>query len=131
MIYIVDLFFEGEDDYDNCNDASLIIYDGNDKLAICGLQQPDVVLISFSNIVQFNFILNHQALGYRGFKVFLKTINVSSGWSCIPNGFTTTTKQTTMQTLSSISLLPPSLQIAAYGGKIINGIRQYCQFPFR
>ncbi|CAF3390063.1 unnamed protein product [Rotaria sp. Silwood1] len=130
MIYIVDLFLEAEDDYGNCNDASLTIYDGNDKLVICGLQQPNLVLISCSNIVQFNFISNHQAFGYRGFKVFFKTIDVPIGWSCIPNGFTTTTKKTTMQTLSSTTLAPPSLQIAAYDGTTINGIRQYCQFPF-
>jgi hypothetical protein len=109
MIYIVDLFLEGEDEYGDCTHASLTIYDGNDKLIICGLHQPELVLFSCSNIVQFNFLSSQQALGYRGFKVFFKTLDVPIGWSCTPSGFTTT-RQTTTQTFPSTTLLPPSLQ---------------------
>ncbi|CAF0750564.1 unnamed protein product [Adineta steineri] len=127
MIYIVDLFLEAEDEYGDCIHASLEIYDGNDKRIICGLQQPELVLISCSNIVQFNFISNQQALGYRGFKIYFKTIDVPIGWSCVPSGLTTTS---TTQTSPSITLLPPSLQVVAYGGTTMHGSRHYCQFPF-
>ncbi|CAM4866317.1 unnamed protein product [Rotaria socialis] len=129
MVYIVDLFLEGEDEFGTCNDASLTIYDGNDKLILCGSQQAELILFSCSNLVQFKFISSHQALGYRGFKVLFKTIDVPVGWSCTPSGFTTT-RQTTMQTSSLTTLLPPSLQIPTYGGTTTNDIRQYCQFPF-
>jgi hypothetical protein len=110
MVYIVDLFLEAEDDYGDCTDASLTIHDGKDKLIICGLQQPLLILFSCSNIVQFDFKSNHQALGYRGFKVFFKTIGVPIGWSCTPNNFTTTTPQTTTRTVPPVTLIPPSLQ---------------------
>lgn len=107
MIYMVDLFLEGEDDSGNCNYASLTIYDGKDKLVLCGLKQPGLVFFSCANLVQFSFVSNDQALGYRGFKVLFTTLDVPIGWSCVPDGFiTTTTGQTSLQT----TLLPPSLQ---------------------
>ncbi|UJR23452.1 hypothetical protein I4U23_026456 [Adineta vaga] len=130
MVYLVDLFLESEDEFSDCTHASLTIYDGKDKLIICGLQQPGLVLFSCSNIVQFDFMSNQQALGYRGFKVYFKTIDIPIGWSCVPSGFSTSTKQTTTSSFPLTTLIPPTLQIAVYGGSTIHGIRQYCQFPF-
>jgi hypothetical protein len=106
MIYIVDLFLEGDNDFGECNDASLTIYDGNYKLSYCGLQQPELVLFSCANIVQFNFTSTRLALGgYRGFKVYFKTIGVPIGWPC---GNSTAT--TTMRPPPPTTLVPPSLQ---------------------
>jgi hypothetical protein len=112
MIYLIDLFLEAEDDYGDCTEASLTINDGRDKLIVCGLQQPQLLLISCSNIVQFDFKSNHYALGYRGFKVYFKPIDIPIGWSCTPNNFTTTTTtpQTTTRTVPPSTLIPPSLQ---------------------
>ena len=111
MIYIVDLFLEGENPYGDCVDASLTIFDGEDTRIICGLQPPELVLTSCSNIVQFNFQSSSQALGYRGFKVFFRTIDVPQGWACAPSGFsTTTTGQSTTRTSPPTTLLPPTLQ---------------------
>lgn len=109
-IYIVDLFLEDEDEYGNCNEASLTIFDGNDKLTICGLQQAKLILMSCSNSVQFSFKSAHEALGYRGFKVLFQSIDIPDGWSCIPPNFTTTTKQTTTRTSPPTTLIPPSFQ---------------------
>ncbi|CAF0789376.1 unnamed protein product [Adineta ricciae] len=131
MVYLVDLFLESEDDFGGCMDTSLTIYDGKDKIVLCGLQQPGLVLFSCSNIVQFDFISSHQALGYRGFKVYFKTIDIPIGWSCVPSGFSTTTKRTTTSSLFPLTtLIPPSFQIVAYGGLTTPGVRQYCHFPF-
>ncbi|CAF4362799.1 unnamed protein product, partial [Adineta steineri] len=74
MVFIVDLFLEGGSTIaDTCDAASLNIYDGNDRIIRCGLQQPELVLVSCSNIVEFKFVSTHQALGYRGFKIFFQT----------------------------------------------------------
>ncbi|CAF4600407.1 unnamed protein product, partial [Rotaria sp. Silwood1] len=130
MIYIVDLHLEaGLIDNTECDRASLTVNDGKDRRVLCGLRQPELVLISCSNIVDFSFVSTHQAIGYRGFKIFSQTIDVPVGWTCTPDGFTTTTKRTTTRPPTTTSLLPPSYQIAAYGGTT-NGTRQYCKFPF-
>ena len=106
MIYIVDLFVEGENEYGDCIHASLTINDGNDIRIICGLHQPELVLTSCSNIVQFDFQSSQQGLGYRGFKIFFRTIDVPAGWSCTPSGFSTTS--TTAPTLPPTTLIPPT-----------------------
>ncbi|CAF4052614.1 unnamed protein product, partial [Adineta steineri] len=96
----------------------------------CGLQQPELVLVSCSNIVEFKFVSTHQALGYRGFKIFFQTIDVPSNWACKPSGFTTPAiTTTTTRPPTTSGALPPSSQIAAYGGTT-NNTRQYCEFPF-
>jgi hypothetical protein len=110
MIYIIDLFLEEENNYGDCIDTSLIINDGNDIRILCGLQQPQLILTSCSNIVQLNFISNNQTIGYRGFKIFFKTIDIPLDWSCTPSGFTSTTEQTTIRTLPPTTLIPPTLQ---------------------
>ncbi|CAF0929763.1 unnamed protein product [Rotaria sordida] len=130
MIFIVDLYLEvGQNDNSECDAASLTIYDGKDKIALCGLRQPGLVFISCSNIVEFKFVSTHQALGYRGFKIYSQTIDVPIGWNCVPDGFTTTTPRTTTRPSTTTSVLPPSSQIAAYGGTT-GGTRRYCVFPF-
>jgi hypothetical protein len=110
MIYIVDLFLEREDTFGQCIHAALSINDGNDVRIICGLQQPQLVLTSCSNIVIFNFRSSQQALGYRGFKVFFRAIDVPVGWACTPSGFSSTTQQTTVQTSPPVTLIPPTFQ---------------------
>ncbi|CAF5163778.1 unnamed protein product, partial [Rotaria sp. Silwood1] len=51
MIYIVDLHLEvGLIDNPECDRASLTINDGKDKRVLCGLRQPELVLIGCSNI---------------------------------------------------------------------------------
>jgi hypothetical protein len=107
MVFIVDLFIEGENDMGVCNAASLTINDGADKTIRCGSHLPELVLISCSNIVEFNFISTHQALGYRGFKVYFQTVDEPANWACrITTG---TTRITTRPTPTS-TLLPPSFQ---------------------
>ncbi|CAF4128413.1 unnamed protein product, partial [Adineta steineri] len=131
MVFIVDLFLEGGSTIaDTCDAASLNIYDGNDRIIRCGLQQPELVLVSCSNIVEFKFVSTHQALGYRGFKIFFQTIDVPSNWACKPSGFTTPAiTTTTTRPPTTSGALPPSFQIVAYGGTT-NNTRQYCKFPF-
>jgi len=111
MVFIVDLFLEGANDFGDCNAASLTIFDGNDRIVRCGLQQPELILVSCSNIVEFKFVSTHQALGYRGFKLFFQTIDVPISWACKPTGFTTPpTIITTPRLPTTTSLLPPSSQ---------------------
>ncbi|CAF1605813.1 unnamed protein product, partial [Adineta ricciae] len=130
MVFVVDLFLEGSNDAGDCNAASLTINDGNDRIVLCGSQEPQLVLVSCSHIVDFKFVSTHQALGYRGFKVFFQTVDVPDGWTCKPSGFTTTTpRPTTPRPPTTTSLLPPSALIGAYGGTT-NGTRQYCKLPF-
>ncbi|UJR25447.1 hypothetical protein I4U23_006794 [Adineta vaga] len=130
MVFIVDLFLEGSNDAGNCDAASFTISDGNDRIVLCGLQQPQLILVSCSNIVDFKFVSTHQALGYRGFKVFFQTVDVPSGWTCQPSGFSTTTpKPTTPRPPTTTSIAPPSSMIGAFGGTT-NGTRQYCKLPF-
>jgi hypothetical protein len=110
MIYIVDLFLESENTFGDCDHAALTINDGNDVRIICGLQEPQLVLTSCSNIVRFDFRSSQQALGYRGFKLFFRTIDVPPGWACTPSGFTTTIQPSTTQTSPPVTLIPPTLQ---------------------
>jgi hypothetical protein len=111
MVFIVDLFLEGTNDFGDCNAASLTIFDGNVNIVRCGLQQPELISISCSNIVEFKFVSTHQALGYRGFKLFFQTIDVPSNWACKPTGFTTPPPTITTPRLpTTTSLLPPSSQ---------------------
>ena len=112
MVFVVDLFLEGENDFGECDAASLTIFDGNDKVIRCGLHQPELVMISCSNVLQFNFVSTHQAIGYRGFKVFFQTIDRPSDWQCQPTGFnfTTVTTPTTTRPPITTTLVPPSLQ---------------------
>jgi hypothetical protein len=110
IIYLVDVFLEGENNFGDCDKASLVIYDGDDKITRCGLHQPELVHVSCSNIVEFSFISTHEALGYRGFKVYFKTIDVPNGWGCIPSGFSTTTPKSTTRPPITTTLIPPSLQ---------------------
>ena len=147
-IFIVDVFLEGTNTAGNCDQASLTIYDGVDKLVLCGLYQPKRVFLSCSHIVEFTFAASHQAIGYRGFKIYFRTVDVPPGWACQPIGFTTTTTASTPQPPATTTLLPPSLQskfpmmrksfhfpnidlflVLTYGGTT-NGTRQYCKFPF-
>ncbi len=114
MIFIVDLFLEGENTVGICDAASLSIYDGVDRITRCGLHQPELVFISCSDIVEFKFISTHYALGYRGFKVYFKTIDVPPGWACKPGGFTTTTMGSTTLPPMTTTLVPPSLQSKFY-----------------
>ncbi|CAF1401494.1 unnamed protein product [Rotaria magnacalcarata] len=131
MIYIVDLFLEGQNDIGDCNAASLTINDGNDKVVLCGLQQPGLVMVSCGNVVELKFISTHQALGYRGFKVYSQTIDLPGNWACKPPNMTITTTTTRKTSPPTTTVLPPSLQIPAYGGTTTsNGTRQYCKFPF-
>ncbi len=120
MVFIVDLFLEGENTAGVCDASSLSIYDGVDRITRCGLHQPELVLISCSDIVEFKFISTHYTLGYRGFKVYFKTIDVPPGWSCKPTGFTTTTMAPTTQAPMTTTLLPPSLQSKFYRNKKIS-----------
>jgi hypothetical protein len=117
MVYIVDLFVEGKNDLDVCNAASLTINDGNDKIIRCGSHLPELVLISCSNIVEFKFISTDQALGYRGFKVFFKTVDEPNGWACTTT--TGTTATTTTGRTSTSTLLPPSFQSKLYREKFL------------
>ena len=94
MIYIVDLFIKEQNDFGEYDEASLTIYDGKDKIVLCGLRQPELVLISCSNIVEFNFSSTHKAIGYRGIKVYFQTIDAPHNWICSPMGFTTMTTTT-------------------------------------
>ncbi|CAF4034192.1 unnamed protein product, partial [Rotaria magnacalcarata] len=131
MIYIVDLFLEGQNDIGDCNAASLTINDGNDKVVLCGLQQPGLVMVSCGNVVELKFVSTHQALGYRGFKVYSQTIDLPGNWACKPPNMTITTTTTRKTSPPTTTVLPPSLQIPAYGGTTTsNGTRQYCKFPF-
>ena len=95
MVFIVDLFLEGENDFGDCDAASLVISDGNDKVIRCGLHQPELVMVSCSNIVQFNFVSTHQGIGYRGFKVYFETIDRPSDWPCVSSFYNATTVATT------------------------------------
>ncbi|CAF1519079.1 unnamed protein product [Adineta ricciae] len=126
-IFIVDLFLEGSNDGGDCNAASLTINDGDDRIVLCGLHQPELILVSCSHIVDLKFVSNRRTLGYRGFKVFFQTIDVPAGWTCTPNGFTTITP--TPRPPTTTGVLPPSLLIGAYGGTT-NGTRRHCIFPF-
>jgi hypothetical protein len=112
MIFIVDLFLEGENDAGICNAASLTITDGDDKLVHCGLHQPELVLVSCSNVIQFDFVSTHQAIGYRGFKVYFKAMQRYTDWACssISTNITTSTTRTTAQPPTTTTLLPPSSQ---------------------
>lgn len=121
MVFIVDLFLEGESDFGGCNSASLTIFDGNDRIIRCGSQLPELILVSCSNIVEFKFVSTHQALGYRGFKVFFQTVDVPTGWTCKPSGFTTPTPTTsTPRPPTTISVLPPSSQSKFYEKKFFS-----------
>ena len=117
MVYIVDLFLEGQNDHGECNGALLTIYDGNDKIVLCGLQQPELILVSCSNKVEFNFVSTHHALGYRGFKAYFKTINVPIGWQCALNA-TPITPITIPQPPTSSTLVPPGLLSTLYKLKL-------------
>lgn len=110
MIFIVDLFLEGPDEVGQCTGASLTIYDGIDRIVRCGLHEPEYVLISCSHTVEFTLTTTHHAVGYRGFKVYYKTIDVPPGWACVPVGFTTVQTTTTSQPPITTTLVPPSLQ---------------------
>jgi hypothetical protein len=107
MVFIVDLFLEGSNDAGECNAASLTIFDGKDKIIRCGLHQPELVLISCSDIVEFQFTSTHYGLGYRGFKVFFQTVDVPPDWACKPTGFTTIT---TNLPPATTTLIPTSSQ---------------------
>lgn len=109
-IYLVDVFLEGPNTLGNCDQASFTIYDGVDRLSFCGLNQPKLAFLSCSHIVEFTLTTNHQAIGYRGFKVYFRTVDVPPGWACQPIGFTTTTTTSTAQPPVTTTLLPPSLQ---------------------
>jgi hypothetical protein len=109
MVFIVDLFLEGDNDLGACNAASLTIKDGNDRIVRCGLHLPELVMISCSNIVEFNFISTHQALGYRGFKVYFLTIDEPVGWACRTT-LPPPTRRPTTRTTPTSTLLPPSFQ---------------------
>ncbi|CAF2070883.1 unnamed protein product [Rotaria magnacalcarata] len=131
MIYIVDLFLEGQNDIGDCNAASLTINDGSDKVVLCGLQQTQLVMVSCGNVVELKFVSTDQALGYRGFKVYSQTIDLPSNWVCKPPNMTIATTMTRKTSPPTTAVLPPSLQIPAYGGTTTsNGTRQYCKFPF-
>jgi hypothetical protein len=109
MIFIVDVFIEGSNDVGNCDSASLTIFDGNERIIRCGQQGPALTLISCSNIVQFNFLSTHNAIGYRGFKVYYQTIDVPAFWPCA-SSFNNKTTTTQRPTPSTSTLVPPSLQ---------------------
>jgi hypothetical protein len=114
MVFIVDLSLEGENDASECDASSLTIYDGKDQIIRCGLHQPELVLISCSDIVEFKFISTHHALGYRGFKVYFQTIDIPPDWACTPSGFTTTPSTTTPEPPPTTTLLPPVAQSKLY-----------------
>jgi len=132
MIFMVDLSLESENDFGDCDQSSLTIYDGNEKSIYCGSLPPSLIRISCSNIVQIEFASTHTAIGYRGFKLFYQTVDAPPTWPCVPNfsNATTITTRTTTRAPTTTTLVPPSLQIAAYGGTTTTGVRQYCQFPF-
>jgi hypothetical protein len=114
MIFIVDLNLEGENFAGICDSASLTINDGRDQIIRCGSHLPELVLISCSDIIEFKFVSTHYALGYRGFKVYFKTIDVPSDWACKPNNYTTLPMPTTPQPPITTTLLPPSVQSKLY-----------------
>ncbi|CAF3420620.1 unnamed protein product, partial [Rotaria socialis] len=130
MISIVDLFLEEQSHIGDCDVSSLTIVDEKDQVVMCGLRQPELVMVTYGNIVEFKFISTHQALGYRGFKVYAETIMNLSNVTI--STMTTTTAATTRRTSPPITtFLPVSLQIPVYGGTTTNnGTRQYCKFPF-
>ncbi|CAF0779245.1 unnamed protein product [Didymodactylos carnosus] len=126
-IYIVDLNIEGADANANCIDASLTLYDGKDRITLCGSQQPQQILTSCSETVQIEFVSNRQAIGYRGFKLYFETINIPPNWACVPIGYSTL--PSTMRPPQTTSKLPPSVLIQTYGGTT-NETMRYCEFPF-
>lgn len=150
MIFIVDLYLKEENVVGQCDTASLSIHDGKDTLIRCGLHQPELVLISCSDIIEFQYVSTPLASDYRGFKVYFKTIDVPADWACKPTGYTTTTITTTLKPATTTTLVPPSFNskehtkkkdflhlsvlfiyflVVAYGGTT-NNTRQYCMFPF-
>ena len=112
MIFLVDLLLEGENDFGACDSSSLTIFDGNEKSFFCGSRPPALVRISCSNIVQFEFISTHTAIGYRGFKLYFKLIDAPEQWACIPSfpNATTLTTRTTTRGPTTTTIIPPSLQ---------------------
>ncbi|UJR11032.1 hypothetical protein I4U23_015216 [Adineta vaga] len=81
MIYLVDLSLEGRNDLNTCNITSLTTYDGHDEIIQCGLKQLTLMHVSCSHFIEFKFVSNSQAFNYRGFEVFLYTINAPNDWS--------------------------------------------------
>ena len=116
LIFLTDLSLEGENDFGNCDQSSMTIYDGNEKSFYCGSRPPSLVRISCSNIIQIEFASTHTAIGYRGFRLFYQTIDAPEGWSCVPNfsNATTLTTRTTTRGPTTTTLIPPSLQSKAF-----------------
>ncbi len=104
MVFIVDLYLEGDNDAGRCDTASLIIHDGVDTFTRCGSQQPQWVLTSCSNTIEFQYSITRSAAGYRGFKVYFQTMDVPSDWACKPSGFTTTPLLPTTTTAAPTSI---------------------------
>ena len=112
-IFLVDLFVESEDSLDQCSDSSLTINDGNEARVLCGSQQPELIMISCSNIVDFQFFSPGKGLNYRGFKIYYESMDQPLTWPCVPASQNSTTRATTLSTMTTVStttLVPPSLQ---------------------
>lgn len=124
MIFITDLSLESATNSGTCDSSSFSIFDGSEKTSYCGSQPPGLVRISCSNIVQFEFMSTHTAIGYRGFRVYYEVIDAPPQWACVPyfTNATTLPTRTTTRGPTTTTLVPPSLQSMDFPSRSSNVI---------